>query len=194
MEVIDNAKQQTQNPGIILNYTRRTNPDVLTLPSKKVVSCIYQEVLQRTFLLLHPLDNWTSRRSKKYFCTPSVPFLTSSLRLKTLNHCYLKLFSMFPMWWLNYFFISYFSFSSLCSLFLIITARTLGKMVLCKATADLYSTSVKPVASEVLYYHFVSIVETFSYLPLPNEMKYSDGKIIECRGRVLDRSTIIGAI
>ena len=194
MEVIDNAKQQTQNPGIILNYTRRTNPGVLTLPSKKTVSCISQEVLQRTFLILHPLVNWTSKRSKKYFCTPSVRFLTSSLRLKTLKHCYLKLFSMFPMWWLNYFFIFYFSFSSLCSLFLIITARTLGKMVLCKATADLYSNSVKPVASEVLRYHFVSIVETFSYLPLPSEMKYSDGKIIECSGRLLDRSTIIGAI
>ena len=92
MEVIDNAKQQTKNPGIILNYTRRTNPGVLTLPSKKVVSCKSQEVLQRTFLILHPLVNWTSKRSKKYFCTPSVRFLTSSLRLKTLQHCYLKLF------------------------------------------------------------------------------------------------------
>ena len=67
-------------------------------------------------------------------------------------------------------------------------------MVRCKATADLYSNSVKPVASEVLHYHFVSIVETFSYLPLPSEMKYSDGKMIECSGRLLDRSTIIGAI
>lgn len=51
---------------------------------------------------------------------------------------------------------------------------------------------LKPVASVVLRYHFVSIVGTFSYLPFPKEMKYSDGKIIERRGRLLDRSTVVG--